>query len=1403
VPIFPDKKPPEIPTRIIRLTDFSGGQNSTIAGSLLNDNEAQIAENVSLEQKGTLFPARGRVKRYVSDFSSSPCCGIGGYFKKDGTSYFLVASDTILYNDSPGLSKKWTNQTDFEAVGTAKSVYVSTTKDPGKAVKLGSALGLDGDCEDVSKWSLYQCTSALDPAVKQFSDNSIQATLTDTDGLVYIASSGLTLLGSNYLFSGYLCRDVSAVAHTYKLFEGLDYEVTITEADVSGSGVDYAIVVEEGTGINADTSAVFVSPTLTITLGTDGSGDVDAVGTDVATVVNALAEFSATHTGANAATVVATVGTVAWDSRRFVRLVTLDADGVVLKYSDPVVATSLTKVDLKIAAADVVIAAGFGVHVAGISGESVHMDGLLLMPLTATEYADAGYTSPDFDDVEAVITSSTINTDAEWDAGTHDDTNAESNLLKLAEEVAAFSDVFDTTAQFNEGTVSQGVVAANSVTIERGSFNETDTLTADFDGTHSDTTASSDAVVLADATVTHVADQSTSGSYSAPNIDASHTIGQTFTTGAGVTNISAISGYASVTVAGTLVCTVYTDRYKTTVVGSKSLAVVISSATTRLFTFVPQLSVAENTSYYVEFSTADATAVFRYDTDDPYARGTYYYDGSPNGVRDMMFTTYYITAATTGVYTHGEQSLGAIGEVVSATLSFNKTTPSGTVLTVDYRIYNGSAWGAWVLGAASGVAIIAAETDATNYKVQWRANFSTISTGVSPSLNDVTVAVTGACSYASATWTSPALHVARVHALNVGTLTVEDTTPANTSVTYEYATSADGITYGDWTAYVDSLPVTSYLKIKATLATTDSAVSPSLDSVAVAYSAEYYATGNWISEAIDLSSYVYGSSAVTYVSTLNGGTVTVEVRSRADTLAVWGAWTAQASAEEIASVDNLVQFRVSFTHSDSAQTPTVTSLTYEITPDGVVANWISEPIDVSLATDRSTGKYVLDKLDNGGTLAVVSRSSATLAGTYTEWYAPLPDGSLQHPANDFVQMKVSFSGLHPEVLDLTVTFDSTPTPATLISGMTAGAEYTFTTLKDILVIANGIDAPRKWDGTTVSLLGGTPPVLDCVVTHQNRVWGVEAGTSRVRFSDILDPETWGALNFIDFNPEDGDRITCIERFGQELTVGKNWSMAQVTGNATTNYAVVWADTEQGITGKNASANANKYFCYVAQDGVRFTDFNTSVVVSERMLPTWEGINLRRLNQAAMVYWKNSLIIALPKDGSLYNNTVWIYDFLRNAWIVRTGWSLSGFTVFHQYGEDILLACDSVTGQVYEVMVEDRYDDTTAVEYKYRLKDFHFGAPERYKLFRKVNLDIECTSVANTLTVKLYVDGVVTGTYTTAVPASDKTKIQRMILPPLYDAVIGSTFSMELSGRCGIQGIAIEFSVGGTIPDTEL
>jgi len=662
---------------------------------------------------------------------------------------------------------------------------------------------------------------------------------------------------------------------------------------------------------------------------------------------------------------------------------------------------------------------------------------------------------------------------------------------------------------------------------------------------------------------------------------------------------------------------------------------------------------------------------------------------------------------------------------------------------------------------------------------------------------------------------SPVIDLATIKRIKTAVINFTVDTPVDTSIVVETNVALDGVTWVGWKTVttgvaIPDLPLgtlvkTAKLKIRHTLSTTTLAL-PYLLTTSLAFTPGYL-NAEWVSKEFLIEDMVVDTSTVTMVETLNSGAVNIYTRSRKKD-GVWSDWVAQVDGAAISSIDSHIQHKLTLTPDATlTQTPSVSSLITSIIPEEKAGLWLSAVVDVSQALNKDTGKLNVVSTIIDGKVVAYSRSKANSGDTFGAWTVALADGTLMHVANNFVQIMLILSGSNVTIDELTLVFDGQATTTLIGSSLTPGAQYKFTTLRDKLIIANGKDPLKKWDGITAEIedmaLEGNPPILTTITTHNNRVWGVDAeNTSRVRYSNILDPETWGAFDFMDFNPEDGDKVTALLRYGQNLIVSKLRSQAMLTGNKSTNYNISWLDSEAGVTGINALCAADKYVVYVSQDGIRFTDLAVSVVATERMIPDWANINHRRLNQATMVYWKNHLYVALPSKDSLENDQVWSYDFLRNAWAIYKGWDVSQWLKFHQYGEDVLLASDSKTGQVYEVFVTD-YDDDVPIEYKWRSKDFNFKYPERYKLFRNIFLDLEGTVEASELEVVLLVDGIEVGTYTAHIPAGEGVKHTRRILPPIYGAVLGRMLTIELRGRVGVQGIAIEYVVRGAVPGEDM
>ncbi len=64
---------------------------------------------------------------------------------------------------------------------------------------------------------------------------------------------------------------------------------------------------------------------------------------------------------------------------------------------------------------------------------------------------------------------------------------------------------------------------------------------------------------------------------------------------------------------------------------------------------------------------------------------------------------------------------------------------------------------------------------------------------------------------------------------------------------------------------------------------------------------------------------------------------------------------------------------------------------------------------------------------------------------------------------------------------------------------------------DVIIMGNGTDVMKKWDGTTFGNLGGTPPVAKSISIHAERLWAT--GVKSIPqygdyYSDDLNPENW-------------------------------------------------------------------------------------------------------------------------------------------------------------------------------------------------------------------------------------------------------------------------------------------------------
>lgn len=120
--------------------------------------------------------------------------------------------------------------------------------------------------------------------------------------------------------------------------------------------------------------------------------------------------------------------------------------------------------------------------------------------------------------------------------------------------------------------------------------------------------------------------------------------------------------------------------------------------------------------------------------------------------------------------------------------------------------------------------------------------------------------------------------------------------------------------------------------------------------------------------------------------------------------------------------------------------------------------------------------------------------------------------------------------------------------------------YTFDVLNGKVLIGNcgGVSGLGPWKLTAynnaIALLGGSPPSGGVVRVVNNFSFLTQkldstASLSRVYWSNVSDPETWGGANFIDVRLNDGDVVTGLSSISTDLIIYKTnsiWRLSTVT-----------------------------------------------------------------------------------------------------------------------------------------------------------------------------------------------------------------------------------------------------------------
>ena len=227
--------------------------------------------------------------------------------------------------------------------------------------------------------------------------------------------------------------------------------------------------------------------------------------------------------------------------------------------------------------------------------------------------------------------------------------------------------------------------------------------------------------------------------------------------------------------------------------------------------------------------------------------------------------------------------------------------------------------------------------------------------------------------------------------------------------------------------------------------------------------------------------------------------------------------------------------------------------------------------------------------------------------------------------------------------------DSTGAVSTIKTGLTAGGRYYFTKVNDIVYYVNGQDAPRKWDFTTESAVGGSPDVASNIILHKNQLFFQDAtDPNKIFWSDIADYETFTSTNFEYIpSPKYNYGNTAWTSVNGILIIFNEREKWGLYGDDRGNFELIKLPGEKGTYTQETMTTTRNFVYFLSDDGVYRTSGSYDELISAKVTDIIEGIGDK--SKCLLTSHKNRLYLYYPTAGSAVANACLVYNLDFETW----------------------------------------------------------------------------------------------------------------------------------------------------------
>jgi hypothetical protein len=348
--------------------------------------------------------------------------------------------------------------------------------------------------------------------------------------------------------------------------------------------------------------------------------------------------------------------------------------------------------------------------------------------------------------------------------------------------------------------------------------------------------------------------------------------------------------------------------------------------------------------------------------------------------------------------------------------------------------------------------------------------------------------------------------------------------------------------------------------------------------------------------------------------------------------------------------------------------------------------------------------------------------------------------------------------------------DASPTAIAGGLTFTTGANgenlMSFITFNNKAIGANGIEDLWQFDGTTASVLAGSPPICPIITSYQNIVFiaGNATYPYRLYFSNDGNETVWTGTDYIDI----GDLTSPIT--GLAILFGKLYiftlkAIYELRGYDRDTFVVDEVTLSIGCVSHKSIVKVDNNLIFWSDRGIYSFDGINVHYLSENAQVTISELNYSRVSKIVAEVYKarNQVWFAVSTGSNSQNNAVICMTYKVSSSIMRygiseedvafatyTGMAFNCFGVESSTTQLNRLYSGNYAGRVH-LQDYGNNDDGAGIDFKVKLPPLDMGKPEAFKMFRYLRIFVRQKGSYN-LNVSYQTDFGLGGT-TTVIPLS--------------------------------------------------